>query len=206
MREDVADLADADDLAAARDQPVEQRRLWRRHRDIAPVGGAFEGRGVSPTNGLAMTRPMLSGSTSPRRPAQVIEPLETEMRLVRGDLDDRVGRGVADRLAVPICSSPKCSMISCVPDAWQSPRSMPGSLALPDDCLGQRRGKVGRSGKMPHSNGTGTGGDLPMPGGRAPCRWNLLRGAVEGRQSLAPTLAGLELPPYRGVSPVRATS
>ena len=47
LSEDVADLADPDDLAAARDQPVEQRRLRRRHREIAPVGRPLEASGPS---------------------------------------------------------------------------------------------------------------------------------------------------------------
>ena len=47
-----------------------------------------------------MTRPIFSGSTSLRTVLQsVVEPFEPEMRLMRGDLDDRIGRGVADRLA-----------------------------------------------------------------------------------------------------------
>ena len=80
MGEDVADLADADHLAAARDQPIEQRRLGRRHGEIAPVGRSLESRG-----GLAEERP---GDHPPdiqrvdqlaHDPAQLIEPIEAEM-------------------------------------------------------------------------------------------------------------------------------
>ena len=45
MGEDVADLADADDLRAARDQPVEQGRLRRWYGVVAAVGGTLEGGG-----------------------------------------------------------------------------------------------------------------------------------------------------------------
>ena len=83
-------------------QPVEQRRLRRRHGVVAPVGVRLNVSGVSPTNGRAMTRPTFSGSQQPARDlAHLVEPLQPEMGLVRGDLEHRVGRGVADRLAGP---------------------------------------------------------------------------------------------------------
>ncbi len=100
MGEDVADLADCDDLAAARGQPVEQRRLRRRHGIVAAVVGALEG-----SDGFADKRPSDHPPDVQRidqpahRLAELVEPLQAEMRFVRGDLQDEVDRGVADRLA-----------------------------------------------------------------------------------------------------------
>ena len=57
---------------------------------------------VSPTKGRAMTRPIRSGSQSFRPMlADLVEPLQPEMLLVRADLQDGIGGGVADRLAGP---------------------------------------------------------------------------------------------------------
>ena len=55
---------------------------------------------VSPTKGRAMTRPTRSGWTISAAMRQtLVEPIEAEVRLVRGDLQHAVGRGVEDRLA-----------------------------------------------------------------------------------------------------------
>ena len=54
---------------------------------------------LAPTKGRAMTRPMFERIAEPARdPAELVEPLEPERLLVRGDLEHGVGRGVADRL------------------------------------------------------------------------------------------------------------
>ncbi len=42
MRKDVADLANGMDLATFLDQSVEERRLRRRHREVAPVSGTLK--------------------------------------------------------------------------------------------------------------------------------------------------------------------
>ena len=102
MGEDVADLADADHPPPGRDQPVEQRRLRRRHGVVAAVGGAAEiaarladeGPRDHPADVERIDEP--AGDL-----ADLVEPLEAEGALMRGDLEDRVGRGVADRLAGP---------------------------------------------------------------------------------------------------------
>ncbi len=54
----------------------------------------------APTNGRAMTRPIIIGSMIfARRPADFEQPLEAERLFVRGDLQHRIGGGVEDRLA-----------------------------------------------------------------------------------------------------------
>ena len=143
MGEDVADLADADDPAAARDQPVEQRRFGRRDGVVAPVGGALEGRG-----GLADERPRDDPADIQRIDqlahdlAELIKPLEAEMGLVRGDLEDRIGGCVADRLAGPdvLLAEPLDDLgsrrMAVAQDAGQlPPRAMIASVS--------ERGKVG---------------------------------------------------------------
>ncbi len=81
-------------------QPVEDRRLRRRHGVVVPVGGALEG-----LRRLADERPrdhpadVERVAESPRDLADLVEPVEAEVRLVRRDLEDRIGRRVADRLA-----------------------------------------------------------------------------------------------------------
>ena len=74
----------------------------RRNREILAVGGAGEIGG-----GAADERPGDDAADrqriaqAPRDAAEVVEPLEPERLLMRGDLEHRVGRGVADRLAAP---------------------------------------------------------------------------------------------------------
>jgi hypothetical protein len=100
MRVDVADLADADHLAAAPGDAVEQRRLRRRHGIVAAVGGALEvGRRLADEGPGDDAADVQRVDQPANDLAERIEPLEAEMGLVRGDLEDGIGRGVADRLA-----------------------------------------------------------------------------------------------------------
>ena len=70
MGEDVGDLADRHHGAAGRGDAIEQGVGVRRRGQVLAVGGAFEVFALSPTNGRAITRPMLSGSVSSLATAQ----------------------------------------------------------------------------------------------------------------------------------------
>ena len=127
--EDVADLADGVGAAAGRDHPVEQRRLGRRDGEVAAVGGAGEGRG-----GLADERAG-DDAADPQRmhdlggdAADLVEALEAEMRLVRGDLQHAVGGGVEDRLAGARCAPRRSRASTGMPEEWAL-QSVPGRPA-----------------------------------------------------------------------------
>ena len=100
MGENVGDLADRHHGAAGRGDAVEQGVGVRRRGQVLAVGGAAER-----VRALAHERPCDHAADIERLGqllgdrADRVEPLEPEMRLVRGDLEHRVGRGVADRLA-----------------------------------------------------------------------------------------------------------
>ena len=163
MGKDVADLADAEDRAPRRGQPVEQRRFVRRHGIVAPVRR-------SPEVGAALTdeRPRDHPSDVQRidqladRFAKVIEPLQSEMGLVRGDLEHRVRGGVADRL-----SRPDVLFAEFGDDLGA--RSMlvaqyARNAALLDDGRGEVRGKGrDRLRKISPVEGDRQAGDLPVP-------------------------------------------
>ena len=181
MREDIAYLADADHPAAARGQAIEQRRLGRGHGEIAPVGRSLESR-----CGLAEKRP---GDHPPdvqrvdegaHRPAQLIEPFEPEMPLMGRDLDDGIGRRVADRLACPdvLFAQPRDDLRArCVAVAQDAGNASPG-----DDLVGERNGKArhGAEGSSPIR--TAPEGRLSPSGRRAcPCR-SILPPPLRGRR------------------------
>ena len=100
MREDVADLADRDHVAARRRRQVENGGRGRRDRIIAAIAGAAEivrrAPRERPGDDAAdlITIHQLAGDG-----AHLVEAREPERRLVRGDLKHAVGRGVADRLS-----------------------------------------------------------------------------------------------------------
>ena len=103
MGENVADLADRDDRAAGLRGALQEgcRRAAARRNPCGWACGRSPSR-VSPTKGRAITRPIFKRiAETPRDAAELVEPLEPERLLVRGDLKDRVGRGVADRLQRP---------------------------------------------------------------------------------------------------------
>ena len=102
MGEDVADLADGDDGAASLRRALQEIAVGRRHGEILAVrradeiirGPADKGPRDDPPD------PERIAETA-RDAAELIEPLEPEGFLMRGDLEHRVGRGVADRLSRP---------------------------------------------------------------------------------------------------------
>jgi hypothetical protein len=99
MGEDVADLADRDDRAARARCPLQEVAVRRRNREILAMRGANEVLGASADEWPRYDPPYLQRiAETARDPAEIIEPFEPESFLVRGDLKDRVGRGVADRL------------------------------------------------------------------------------------------------------------
>ena len=128
MGEDVADLADRDDCAPRLRGALQEVAVRRRHGEILAMGRADEVLGrLDPTNGRAITRPMFKRIAKPARDAaEIVESLEAERLLVRGDLEHRIGRGVADRLP-----GPEVLLAKLLDDhgagGMPSPR-MPGSL------------------------------------------------------------------------------
>ena len=98
--EDVVDLADAVDLLAARAQQREVVRPPRLERVVVPVRGplvlarhAEERPRDHPPDGV------LAGEDLARDAAGLVQLLERDRLLVRGDLEDRVGARVDDPLA-----------------------------------------------------------------------------------------------------------
>ena len=97
------DLADADrrgcPAARSRREVVRPRR---REREVVAVVGARDRRRLVPTNGRAMTRPTACGLVRISRAMRQtrVQLVERHDLLVRGDLEDRVGRRVDDHLPV----------------------------------------------------------------------------------------------------------
>ena len=100
MGEDIADLAERDDIAPGRRQAIEQGRFRRRDGEIAAIGGARESRAIG-----ASERPRDDAADLERQgqfardAADLEQAIETESFLMRGDLQHRIGRGIDDRLA-----------------------------------------------------------------------------------------------------------
>ena len=102
MGEDVADLADRDDRAAGARGPLQNIAVRRGHREILAVGGAGKVLGARaderPRDHAADVQRIAQAA---RDPAKIIEPLQPESLLMRGDLEHRIGGGVADGLQRP---------------------------------------------------------------------------------------------------------
>ena len=100
MRVDVGDLADADDVAAGIDEFVEHGRCVRRRGQVATVAGADEARCIVADERTRdnTTDPVFVDELT-RDVAELVQPVEAERLLVRGDLEHAVGRRVDDRLA-----------------------------------------------------------------------------------------------------------
>ncbi len=100
VREDVADLADADDGTSGLGGALEQVPRWRLHSEILAVGSPPERRsrfaGEGPRDHPADVQRIAKAAGDP---ADVIEALQAEGLLVRGDLEDGIGGRVTDRLA-----------------------------------------------------------------------------------------------------------
>src|SRR5271165_1264064 len=97
MGEDVADLADRDNRAAPAGRPLQEIAVRRGNREILAARSADEILGASADEGPRDDAPDVERiAQSARNPAEFIEPFEPEGFFVRGDLEDRVGRGVAD--------------------------------------------------------------------------------------------------------------
>src|SRR5690606_23915716 len=100
MREDVADLAHTNDPASGRLDPVKQGVLRRRHGIVAAIGRALERIRTFANERTSdnAAYPVIIYNPA-RRLAETVEPFEPEMMLMRGDLEDRIGGGIADRLS-----------------------------------------------------------------------------------------------------------
>ena len=99
MGEDVADLADAENLAAARNQPIEKCRFGRRDGKVAPVRRSLEtGRAFADKRTRDHPPDIQGIDQFANDTAKLIQPIETEMQFMRGDLDDGIGRCVANWL------------------------------------------------------------------------------------------------------------
>ena len=102
MGEDVADLADRDDLASGARRALEEVAGQRRDGEVLAMGGAGEIGRRAPDEGAGDDAPDRQRiAQAPRDAADLVEPLQPERLLVRGDLEHRIGRGVADRLQRP---------------------------------------------------------------------------------------------------------
>ena len=152
--------------AAGGDDAVEDRRLRRRDREVLAVGGAREA-----LRRLAGERPR-DHPPDPQRmhdlrgdPADLEQPLEPEMRLVRRDLQHAVGRGVEDRLA-------RRDVLDAEVADHRHARGMrvaerAGQPGARDQRLGHRRRdrRVGAREVVPLPGHRNTG-ELPVPRGR----------------------------------------
>ena len=95
--EDIADLADRDDRAACARRPLQEIAVRRGNREILAMRSADEILRASADKRPSDDAPDVDGiAQSARNAAKFIEPFEPEGFFVRGDLEDRVGRGVAD--------------------------------------------------------------------------------------------------------------
>ena len=99
MGEDVADLANRPHRPARLRQAVEQCRFGRHHRQVLAIAGAAEAAGRTDEGPRDDPADIVGIDETPRDAADRIETLETEMVFVGRDLEDAVGRGVADRPA-----------------------------------------------------------------------------------------------------------
>ena len=82
--------------------PLEEIAVRRRHGEILATRRADEilrrSADERPRDHPADVEPIAEAAADP---AEFIEPLEAEGLLVRGDLENRIGRGVADRFPRP---------------------------------------------------------------------------------------------------------
>ena len=102
MGENVADLADRYDRAAGAGGALQNIALRRRHGEILAVGGAGEVLGARAEERPRDHAADVQGiAQPPRNPAKIVEPFKPESLLMRGDLEHRVGGGVADGLQRP---------------------------------------------------------------------------------------------------------
>ena len=99
MGEDVADLADRDDIAARRAARCSRLPSRRGNREILAIGGADEILGACADERPRDDAADVERVAEPARDsAKIIEPIEPEGLFVRGDLQHRIGGGVADGL------------------------------------------------------------------------------------------------------------
>ena len=191
MGEDVADLADRDDRAARARGALQEIAGRRRNREILAVGGADEILGA-----LADERPGDDAAdveriAEPARDAaEIVEPLEPERLLMRGDLQHRIGRGVADRLQRPQVLLAVVLDDSSCPDACRLAR-MPGSLPSAISAIGQR-GRERRGSFRGNSPSRIRPACRQSPNGRTacPCRARSRRHSPIGRAARASAKPG----------------
>src|SRR5690606_17287999 len=99
-RENIRNLPDRENTASRVLGAIEQSRLGRRDREVAPVGGALEtGRILAHEGARDHTTYSKAFSVLKNGLTKLIEPFKAEILLVRGDLEHRIRRGVEDRLA-----------------------------------------------------------------------------------------------------------
>ena len=98
--EDVGDLPDADDRQTRLADPCQVVRARGLEREVVPVRGAPVGAGLA-LEGPGDDAPdrVLAHQLPARDAARLVQLLERNGLLVRGDLEDRVGGGVDDPLA-----------------------------------------------------------------------------------------------------------
>ena len=184
MGEDVADLADADDRAAHRREPVADRVFRRRYRIVAPVRRPFEVFRIGAKEGAGDHPADIEWIDQfAHRLAEAVEPLQPEGFLVRGDLQDGIGGCVADRhagtqmLLAQVLDDRRARCMAIAENA--------GDAGALDDGLGQVfrecRHRVGKIGPVERHR---IARDFPVAGRRVLAGGGLLCGAEEAVQML----------------------
>src|SRR4051794_16170908 len=102
MRKDVADLADRDDIAGVGGRKIEDRVTWRRDGIVAAVARPEKARlRRSKKRPGDDTADIVGFQQFACDLADRIESLQPEFLFVRSNLEDTVGRSVADRFSRP---------------------------------------------------------------------------------------------------------
>ena len=164
---------------AGGDHPVEERRFGRRDGEVLAVRGTDEGAGGLADEGAGddpadAERVDDLGADA----ADLVEPIEAEVRLVRGDLQHAVGGGVEDRLAggdVLLAEGVQHRHAGGMRVAERT-----GEAGAGDQLLGDRGGdrRVGAREVVPVP-GHRHAGQLPVAGGRVLAAGDLGGGAPE---------------------------
>jgi len=103
------DLPDADHADACGREEVQHRLVVRRHREILAVVGPAIVSGGPHERPRDHARDAVRVQDPPRGLARPVEFLERDRLLVRGDLEDRVGRGIDDQVSGALMLLPESS-------------------------------------------------------------------------------------------------
>ena len=155
-------LADAVDRDAGVAQRVEVALRRRRERVVAAARACARTRPARRSNGRAITRPTASAPAArAQRRARRVELLGRHHRDVRGELHDRVLRGVEDRAAagevlLAVVVDRRDAVVGAVADDRDADRGLARAPAVGRQPVGVARRRVRRDDAH----------QLPVPGGR----------------------------------------